>query len=195
MKWIITIISCLATASVVAFFCSGSAPVEAQPSQDRFEEGYQVGYTTGYQQGYLDHDDYGEVVTYVDRDVVTYVDREVVTYVDREVVREVTVNQTLLLRDFASPQELKAWLAVDDTNEFVFLFTDAKGIAVRSDRYDCDDYARQLQRRAADSGYLMSLLIVSGAGGPHMINSVIIEDSVYYVEPQTDMYWHYCELD
>ena len=179
MKWIVTIISNLAVAGVVAFLCFGSATVEAQPSGGRFEEGYQVGYATGYEQGYVDHVEY----------------REVVTYVDREVVREVVVNRTPSLRDFVSLEELETWLALDDTDEFVFFFADESGNAVPSDRYDCDDYARQLQQRAAASGFHLSLNIVGTGAGRHMVNLAVIGDSVFHVEPQTDAYRYYCKLD
>jgi hypothetical protein len=179
MKWIAIITSHLAVAGIVAFLCLGTPSVQAQPNEDRFELGYQTGYAAGYEQGNTDSVEY----------------REVVRYEEREVVREVTINRTISLRDFASTEELTGWLAADDTNEFVYLFTDQAGIARTSDRFDCDDYARQLQQRAADSGYLMSLAIVDGTDGPHMINLVIIDGGIYHVEPQTDEFWRYSELD
>ena len=176
MKRIATIIGNIAIAGVVAWFCLGSVSVEAQPIGDRFEEGYQAGDTAGYEQGYVENVIYREVTTYVDR--------------------EVTVNRTLALRDFDSLEELEIWLVLDDTNEYVYLFADASGEVARDERYDCDDYAIQLQRRAVSSGYLMSVTLVDDPGqGPHMVNLAVIGDKVYYIEPQTDEYWYYCDLD
>jgi len=119
----------------------------------------------------------------------------VIRYIDREVIRKVTVEKPIEWQEFASLEELKTWLAEDDTNEYVYLFAGKDGIARQSDEYDCDDYALQLQRRAAASGYLMSVTIVKEQGKPHMINLVCIGNDIYYIEPQTDEVWLYCHRD
>jgi hypothetical protein len=179
MRWIFAIISNLVVAGLVACLCLGSVNVEAQQVEDRFEEGYQSGYVAGYEEGYAETVTYQEVTTYVDREVITYVDREVIT----------------ALRDFARLEELETWLAGDDTSEFVFFFADASGNVAPDERYDCDDYARQLQQRAAESGFHLSLTILPDEAGLHMVNLAVIGGKVYHIEPQTDEYWYYCDLD
>jgi hypothetical protein len=199
MKRTIAIICNIVVGGVVACLSLGSASVEAQPIGDRFEDGYQSGYVAGYEQGRDEQVTYRDVITYVDREVVKYVDREIITYVDREVInyvdREVTVNLTPALRDFDNLGELEIWLALDDTSEFVFFFADASGKVAPGERYDCDDYARQLQQRAAESGFLLSLAILPDKAGLHMVNLAVIGGKVYHIEPQTDEYRYYCDLD
>ncbi len=112
------------------------------------------------------------------------------------VVKEVVVESAASkLKYFNTTAKLDEWLATDDTNEVIFYFTDKDGKARLSDQYDCDDYAMQLQVRAGDDGYLMSVTIIPTAAGPHMINLATIEGGVYYIEPQTDGVEFYCNLD
>ena len=135
--------------------------------------------------------EYREVVREVE--VVKEVVKKEIEY--REVVKEVTVEKPIKQREFSSKEELEKWLAKDDTDEHVYLFADDKGIPRLSDKYDCDDYALQLQYRAAESGFLMSVTITKKKGRPHMINLVTIGNDVYYIEPQTDEVSFYCQLD
>ncbi len=121
--------------------------------------------------------------------------RYVVQYVDREVIKEVPVEKSMALRYFNSLDELETWLATDDTNEYIHLFAGSDGVCQPSDRYDCDDYAFQLQRRAASSGFLISVTIIKQMGKSHMINLACIDNDIYYIEPQTDEVWFFCNLD
>jgi hypothetical protein len=121
--------------------------------------------------------------------------RYIIHYVDKEVVKEVLVEKPVTLRQFASLGELKAWLAMDDTNEYVHLFAGKDGVCQTSDRYDCDDYAFELQQRAANSGFLISVTIIQQHGKPHMINLACIDNNIYYIEPQSDEVWFYCTRD
>jgi len=118
-----------------------------------------------------------------------------VRYVDREVVKEVLVEKPVELRQFTSLEELEAWLAEDDTDEYVYLFAGKDGVCQPSDKYDCDDYAFQLQQRAASSGFLISVTIIKKQGELHMINLACIGNSIYYIEPQSDKAWFYCSRD
>ena len=118
-----------------------------------------------------------------------------IRYVDREVIKEVPIEKSMELREFASLEELKMWLAEDDTNEHIYLFADKDGICRRSDSYDCDDYAFELQRRAVSNGFLISVTIVYLRGTPHMINLAGISNKIYYIEPQTDKVWFHCTRD
>lgn len=121
--------------------------------------------------------------------------RYIIHYVDREVVKEIPVEKPVELREFASLEELKAWLAEDDTDEYIYLFAGKNGVCQQSDRYDCDDYAFQLQKRAASSGFLISVTIIYERGRPHMINLAGISNDIFYIEPQSDKVWFYCNRD
>ncbi|MEE9400117.1 MAG: response regulator [Dehalococcoidales bacterium] len=118
-------------------------------------------------------------------------------YVDviREVVKEVTVEKPTEQREFSSKEELEEWLAEDDDVETVFFFVADSGTEMSSDKYDCDDFALDLQSRASKDGFLMSITIIRKYGQHHMINLVTIGNDVYYIEPQTDEISFYCNLD
>ncbi len=118
-------------------------------------------------------------------------------YVDviREVVKEVTVEKPTEQREFSSKEELEEWLAEDDDVETVFFFIADSGAEMSSDKYDCDDFALDLQSRASKDGFLMSITIIRKYGQHHMINLVTIGNDVYYIEPQTDEISFYCNLD
>lgn len=64
--------------------------------------------------------------------------------------------------------------------------------------FDCDDYALKLQEKALRDGYMMSFEVIRAVeyntlfkqkqipnGDIHAINSVILGNEVYYIEPQT----------
>jgi hypothetical protein len=86
--------------------------------------------------------------------------------------------------EFNSVDELKAWLAQDATNQTLYIF--GNGCV---SRYDCDDYAMALVRNALLDGYLVSIQIEDN----HMVNSTLIGNAIYYIEPQTDevRFWGY----
>ena len=65
-------------------------------------------------------------------------------------------------------------------------------------RFDCDDYAIRLQDKALGDGYVMSFEVIHYAeynalfkqkripnGAIHAVNSAILGNKVYYIEPQT----------
>jgi len=83
-------------------------------------------------------------------------------------------------REFESVDELKAWLAEDDTDSTLYIF--GKGCL---GCYDCDDYATALVYNALYDGYSVSTQIV----GNHMLNSTIIGNEIYLIEPQNDEVW------
>ena len=92
-------------------------------------------------------------------------------------------------------KELENWLAEDDGEKTVYFFVTPDGTEGSSDKYDCDDYALELQRRASKDGYLMSATIIEKQDQLHMINLATIGNDVYYIEPQTDEVWFYCYRD
>ncbi len=113
----------------------------------------------------------------------------------RDIVKEVTIEKSIEQREFPSKEELENWLAEDDGEQTIYFFVTPDGTEGSSGKYDCDDYALELQRRASKDGYLMSATIIEKHGQPHMINLVTIGNDVYYIEPQTDEVWFYCNLD
>jgi hypothetical protein len=119
----------------------------------------------------------------------------IIHYVDREVIKEIVVEKPVTLGPFSSLDELNAWLATDDTNEYIHLSAGNNGVCQPSDRFDCDDYAFQLQQRAANSGFLISATIIKRLGKSHMINLACIGDDIYYIEPQSDEVWFFCKRD
>jgi hypothetical protein len=84
-------------------------------------------------------------------------------------------------RQFTSVEELKAWLASNDINEREYT----------TDTYDCDDFARDLMIAALEDGYLVSTELWSC----HMLNSTIIGNDIYTIEPMTDGVQFVGELD
>ncbi|MFC2003366.1 hypothetical protein ACFLV4_05425 [Chloroflexota bacterium] len=62
-------------------------------------------------------------------------------------LEEVTTEKTITVQEFASLEELKAWLAEDDTDESIYYFAGKDGVPRLSDKYDCDDCAFDLQKK------------------------------------------------
>ena len=83
-------------------------------------------------------------------------------------------------KEFGSVDELKVWLAQDDTDSTLYIF----GAGCMTN-YDCDDYAVALVYNALLDGYSVSLQVA----GSHMQNSTIIGNNIYFIEPQTDEIW------
>ena len=179
MRWLIySIILSLVLAVFGAVFYNRSF-LQADSIVNNFNLGYEQGFRDGYQQGYTSHVEY----------------RDVVHYVNQEVIKEVIVEKPIELREFASLEELQSWLAEDDTDEYVFLWAGEDGALQTSDKYDGDDYALQLQRRAIESGFLISATIIEKQGKPHMINLASVGNDIYYIEPQTDEVWFHSHKD
>ena len=80
-------------------------------------------------------------------------------------------------KEFESLDALKAWLAQDDTDHAIYIF--GSGCLIN---YDCDDYAIALVYNALQAGYSVSTEI----SGDHMMNTTIIGNEIYLIEPQTD---------
>jgi DNA-binding response OmpR family regulator len=113
----------------------------------------------------------------------------------RDIVRNVVVEKPIKQREFASLEELKKWLAEKSVTKSIFFFVTSNGTQASSNKYDCDDYALDLQKRALEDGYLMSASVIEKQGQLHMINLATIGNDVYYIEPQTDEVWFYCNRD
>ena len=101
------------------------------------------------------------------------------------------------LRHFENLDELEQWLgnigALDIRSDVV----DKKTNQLIK-KFDCDDYAVRLQEKALMGGYIISFEVIHSSeynalfkqkrilsGAIHAINSVILGNEVYYIEPQT----------
>lgn len=110
--------------------------------------------------------------------------------------QNVTANVTL--REFPSAKFAEEWL--EENALFIRMVSDETGWWIDK-TYDCDDYALDLQARALNDGYLMSVQLVqdgmifnkpvSRIGGKHIGCLVVIGNDIYYVEsiPPHDMVW------
>ncbi len=123
----------------------------------------------------------------VARHTVEYVEKPVteVKYIER------VTNVPVECRNFYSLDELKNWLALNVISASVYL--QSPGVEI-----DCDDYALELQRRALSDGFIISFEIVSEreydglfnkplptGSSLHAINLAVIDNGIYYIEPQT----------
>lgn len=111
------------------------------------------------------------------------VTEKIPVYVERVVEVEVVVEVEKELRDFESRQKLQEWL-------------DRHTIALLNG--DCDDAAYQLQRLALSDGYIMNFEKIDwneynqlgfkyklAMGTYHAINSAVIGNELWFIEPQT----------
>jgi hypothetical protein len=92
------------------------------------------------------------------------------------------------LRQFNSVSELKGWLAKDNTDSMQYVTT----------TFDCEDFAMMLQKHAAEDGYILSMQLVDTDGNgliDHAINTAVVGNIIYAIEPQTDYVWFYCYCD
>jgi hypothetical protein len=106
----------------------------------------------------------------------------VIEYV--EIEKEVPAE----LKQFESEEALTAWLDADKTNELPYI----------KDLFECENFARTLIRHALREGYYLSFQVLKNytrpdtnefIAGPHAINSTIIGNVIYFIDPQTDDFW------
>jgi hypothetical protein len=91
---------------------------------------------------------------------------------------------------FSSLRELRTWLYQDDT--------DTNPEHLTQGELDCDDYALTLQKHALEDGYIVSLRFVDTTGDGrlnHAMNTAVIGNKVYSIEPQDDVVTYLCDLD
>jgi len=123
------------------------------------------------------------------------VERIVYEQVEKPVIKEVQVSRPLL--QFESLTEFKNWLSNVNLIEIGFNVVDQNNVSINV--FDCDDYARKFQDKALQDGYIVSFQVIRYAeynslfkekkipvGAIHAVNSVIIGNEVYYIEPQTN---------
>ncbi len=178
-SWLYVCISIILALAVFGLVIYNHSFVQAELPVNNFDLGYEQGFKDGCHQ---------EQISRIESPGTIH-------YVDREVIKEVIVEKHIEFGEFTSLEQLRAWLAEDDTDEYIHLVAGNDGVCRQSDNYDCDDYAAQLQLRAAKSGFLMSVTIIEEQGKPHMINLACIGNNICYIEPQTDEVWFYCHRD
>ena len=94
-----------------------------------------------------------------------------------EVVVEVPVETPVELREFRSETELRNWLS----SRTIFL----------NPSYDCDDFTRVLIGQAEADGYRVAFQLCEG----HALANTIINENIYFIEPQDNTYWKIGGLD
>ena len=130
-----------------------------------------------------------------------YIVRETVI---KEIEVGVMVEVPVKLRNFKDTDELDAFLFKDDTDSRIILRANSNGVI--SFEGQCEDIALQLQERAREAGYIMSIEIIGGeevykdvrcilTGRLHVINSVVIGNEFIFIEPGTDDFWVAAYLD
>jgi len=144
------------------------------------------------------------IETVVYEPVETIVYEPVEKPVIKEIIKEIEVPRQLL--QFENLAELKQWLSNVKLIDIHFDVVDEISNSIQ--KFDCDDYARRLQDRALQEGYIMSFEVIHykeynslfrekkiPTGAIHAINSVIIGNEVYYIEPQTQEIVFVANLD
>jgi len=126
-----------------------------------------------------------EVPEYEVVETQVVVEKEVVVEKPVEVVVEKMVY-THFYREYETLAEFTAW--VEDN--LVVLLPERT--------FDCDDYAENLQIEAYRDGYLLSCQVVDGGKlfgvtvssdkRPHMGNLVMIDNDIFFVEPQPGIF-------
>jgi len=76
---------------------------------------------------------------------------------------------------FPSLEALQDWLAEDDTDSHEYI----------EGEFDCDDFALMLQQHAFEDGYKIDMQY-SDNDDLHAMNSTIIGNYFYFIEPQND---------
>jgi len=122
------------------------------------------------------------------------VEKTVYQPIEKVIIKNIEIPKQL--NHFTSVNELRHWLDnISEINIGFDVVNKETGQVIK--KYDCDDYAMKLQERALNDGYIMSFEVIHDEeyntlfqkkklpdGSIHAINSVIIDNEVYYVEPQ-----------
>ncbi len=106
------------------------------------------------------------------------------------------------LRDFKSTDELEEFLSNSPVDYTIYATGKLDFLT-----YDCEDYAIALRDDAYSKGFHMNIQAVWNYRRPdtgeliteynegHALNSIIIGNEMYFIEPQTDEYWLATYLD
>ena len=135
------------------------------------------------------------VIDHEIRTVPQVIERVEFQPVEKIVVERIETYQPL--RHFRNLDELEGWVRNIGVLDIRFDVVNEE-TSQRIKKFDCEDYAIRLQEKALSDGYIMSFEVIHSAeynalfkqkqipsGAIHAINSVILENEVYYIEPQT----------
>jgi len=159
-----------------------------------FCAGGYLGQITFQPQVIIDHEIH-TIYRVIERVVYEPVERVVYEPVERVIVKRIETPKSLC--HFQNLDELERWLGNMWVLDIRFDVVD-KETGQRIKRFDCEDYAIRLQEKALRDGYIMSFEVIRSveynalfkqkripSGAIHAINSVILGNEVYYIEPQT----------
>ena len=120
------------------------------------------------------------------------VEKEIYIPVEKVVVQNIETYKPL--RHFQDLYELERWLGQEVLFVGIDVVDERTGKFIK--RWECVDYAIRLQEKALEDGYIMSFEVIHHSehnslfkqkipyGSSHAINSVIIGNEIYYIEPQ-----------
>ena len=120
--------------------------------------------------------------------VETVVEKKVIEKVPVIEYVEVEIEVPTELKQFDSEEELIEWLNTDKTDELPYI----------RDMFECENFARTLMNHTLKDGHHMSFQVLKNytrpdnkefIEGPHAINSTIIGNYIYFIDPQTDDFW------
>ncbi len=84
-------------------------------------------------------------------------------------------------------ERFTSWIGTDGTNRHPYIFDDSK---TYEEQYVCSHFTRDLIKNATDSGFEIYAVKLTGAAKGqnewHMLAAVILDDNLYFVDPQTD---------
>jgi len=120
------------------------------------------------------------------------VEKEIYIPVEKVVVQDIETYKPL--RHFQDLDELEGWLGQEVLFVGIDVVDERTGKFIK--RWECVDYAIRLQEKALKEGYIMSFEVIHHSeynslfkqkipyGSSHAINSLIIGNEIYYIEPQ-----------
>jgi len=120
------------------------------------------------------------------------IDRVVHVPVEKVVVEHIETYRPLC--HFQDLDELERWLGKEVLFVGIDVVDEQTGKFIK--RWECEDYAIRLQEKALRDGYIMSFEVIRHSeynslfkqkipySSIHAINSVIIGNEIYYIEPQ-----------
>jgi len=197
MKQNILIDIWLVACALLGFFVIGlgidslisSIQPKSEPYTLTYEDGYNMGYLEGREAGYLDGEqdksfrmenligNFMQGKKIVDINTPVEVIKTMEVPVDRPVLQ--------LPRQFENYTELYTWLKEIKIS-----------VVIKSDtlfsKVDCDDFALTLQAKALADGYIIN---VEREPSNHAMNSAIIGNDWYLIEPTNNTITHWTELD
>lgn len=116
---------------------------------------------------------------------------DLIDYIDKDIDSIKVINVTSIPQHFKSLDSLKEWLKQNHVDKMTYV----------KETHDCDDFAVELQQAALSDGYLMNIVYDPDGyyrnknGEAHMLNSTIIGNYMYIIEPQNDKIVAYVGLD